>query len=220
MNYLTLTLHQPRETRHPMQNFIADSDAVAREELLSWNILHEESVEYLLFFVDGEIVPYREAISEIESVPEYTLVPIDDSSFYAYVVQETRDEDVRFRTAFARRRLLVVPPIEYTGEGHMRFTVIGDPEDMRSLVNAMPDSITAEIEEVGEYDHRHGTVAGALTDRQFEAVTAAKEVGYYEVPREGSLSEVAEKLGCAESTASNLLRKAESRVMSELVAGR
>lgn len=217
MNYLTLTVHQPRESRHPMQNFIADSDAVAREELLAWNLLHEEGIEYLLFFVDGDIEPYREAIETVGSVPDHTLVPIDDSSFYAYVVQETRESDMQFRAAFARRQLLVVPPIEYTGEGHMRFTVLGDPEDLRSLVEAMPDAITAEIEEVGEYDHRHATIVGALTDRQFEAVTVAAEVGYYEVPREGSLAQVAEQLGCAESTASNLLRKAEARVMTELV---
>ena len=217
MNYLTLVLRQPRETRHPMQNFIADSDAVVREELLSWNLLPGEDVEYLLFFVEGEREPYRDAIAAVDSVPEHTLVPVDDSSFYAYVVQETREADRRFRAAFARRRLLVVPPVEYTSEGHMRFTVVGDPEDMRALVEAVPDAIRVDVEEVGEYDHRRGTVAGALTNRQFEAVCVAAEVGYYEVPRAGSLADVAAELDCAESTASNLLRKAEATVMGNVV---
>lgn len=219
MKYLTLALRQPRATRHPMQNFIADSEAVAREELLAWNLLPGEAVEFVLFYVEGEIDPYREAISGVESVAEYTLVPVDSGSFYAYVTQETRDADRQFREAFARRHLLVVPPVEYTAEGHMRFTVVGDPDDLRALVADLPERIDAEIAEVGDYDRRHATVAGALTDRQFEAASVASALGYYEVPREASLAEVAAELDCAESTASNLLRKAESNIVSRVVDG-
>ncbi|WP_128476052.1 helix-turn-helix domain-containing protein [Halorussus pelagicus] len=217
MKYLTLTLRQPRETRHPMQNFIADSPAVDREELLAWNILREEGVEYVLFYVEGEIDPYRAAMDEVESIPEYTLVPIDSRSFYAYVRQETRETDTDFRSVFARRQLLVVPPIEYTGGGHMRFTLVGAPDDLRTLLGDLPERIAADVEEVGDYDRRHGTVAAGLTDRQFEAASVAAEVGYYEVPREGSLADVAAELDCAESTASNLLRKAEASVMCRVV---
>ena len=217
MKYLTLTVRQPRETRHEMQNFIADSDAVEREELLSWNLLHGEDVEYALFYVEGDVDPYREAIDDVASVADYTLAPIDDESFYAYVRQETREADRRFRAAFARRHLLVVPPIEYTGEGHMRFTVIGESADLQGMVEDLPEGISANVEEIGEYDRRHGTVAGALTDRQFEAASVAGAMGYYEVPKESSLADVAAELECAESTASNLLRKAEARVMSKVV---
>jgi hypothetical protein len=54
-------------------------------------------------------------------------------------------------------------------------------------------------------------------DRQREAITAASEVGYYDVPRTGSVAEVADRLGCAKSTASNHLRKAEARLVGEVV---
>jgi len=200
-----------------MQNFVADSSAVAREELLAWNILREEGVEYVLFYVEGDLDPYRTAMDEVDSIPEYTLAPIDSRSFYAYVQQETRETDTDFRSVFARRELLAVPPVEYTGEGHMRFTLVGAPEDLRTLLDDLPERITADVEEVGDYDRRHGTVAGGLTDRQFEAASVAARVGYYEVPREGSLADVAAELDCAESTASNLLRKAETSVMSRVV---
>jgi len=200
-----------------MQNFVADSSAVAREELLAWNILREEGVEYVLFYVEGDLDPYRAAMDEVDSIPEYTLAPIDSRSFYAYVQQETRETDTDFRSVFARRELLAVPPVEYTGKGHMRFTLVGAPEDLRTLLDDLPERITADVEEVGDYDRRHGTVAGGLTDRQFEAASVAARVGYYEVPREGSLADVAAELDCAESTASNLLRKAETSVMSRVV---
>lgn len=219
MNYLTLTLRQPEATRHPMQNFIAGSEAVEREELLAWNLLHEEPIEYALFYVEGDLDPYRDAISGVESVASFTLTPIDDRSFYAYVRQVTRESDRSFRAAFADRHLLVVPPIEYTGEGHMRFTVVGESADLQALLDDFPDAITATVEEIGEYDRRHGTVAGSLTDRQFEAASVAAELGYYEVPKDATLSDVADRLDCAESTASNLLRTAEAKVMGTVVGG-
>jgi len=47
--------------------------------------------------------------------------------------------------------------------------------------------------------------------------STAVEPGYYAVPRRASLADVADTLGCAGSTASNHLRKAETRVMRRLV---
>jgi predicted DNA binding protein len=73
------------------------------------------------------------------------------------------------------------------------------------------------IEEVSNYDRRHATIAAGVTDRQFEAVSVAVELGYYTVPREVDLGDVADALGCAESTVSNLLRMAEASVMRRLV---
>ncbi len=200
-----------------MQNFVADADAVEREELLAWNLLHGEDVEYALFYVEGDLDPYRDAISGVESVASFTLTPIDDRSFYAYVRQVSRDSDRNFRAAFADRHLLVVPPIEYTGEGDMRFTVVGGSDDLQALLDDFPEAITATVEEIGEYDRRHGTVAGSLTDRQFEAASVAAQLGYYEVPKDAGLSRVADRLDCAESTASTLLRTAEAKVMGRVV---
>lgn len=64
---------------------------------------------------------------------------------------------------------------------------------------------------VGPYDRGVGRT---LTDRQREAVTAAWSAGYYEVPREAGIDEVAGRLDCAVSTASDLLRRAELRMVA------
>jgi predicted DNA binding protein len=52
-----------------------------------------------------------------------------------------------------------------------------------------------------------------LTEKQRGVVEAAHELGYYETPREVSLSEVADELGIAKSTCSEMLHRAEGRVM-------
>ncbi|MFB6160696.1 MAG: helix-turn-helix domain-containing protein [Haloferacaceae archaeon] len=57
-----------------------------------------------------------------------------------------------------------------------------------------------------------------LTDPQREALRTAYELGYFEVPRGASLETVAAELDVAPSSASERLRRAQSRLVRETVA--
>lgn len=215
MKYLDAVLDMPPEFQHPMEEFLRHEDAVEREELLGWNT-SGEGIEYALFYIEGDRDRYGERIDRVDSVRDVTLTPIDDGSFYAYICQETRPEEEAWRAAFVRRSLVVIPPLVYSERG-LRMTVVGASDDLQALLDDLPDPIGVTVEEIGDYDRRHATVAGALTDRQLEAVETAVDLGYYTVPRRAGLADVADALDCAESTASNHLRKAETRVMRRLV---
>ncbi len=52
-----------------------------------------------------------------------------------------------------------------------------------------------------------------LTDRQRRIVQAAIEAGYYHTPRDCSLTELADELGIAKSTASETLHRAEEKII-------
>jgi predicted DNA binding protein len=218
MKYLDATIKFPPEFRHPMERFLRDSEAVHRIEILAWDVT-PGSVEYALAYVDGAIEPYRRRIESVDSIRDATLSPVDGESFHAYVCQETRESDEVWRQAFEDRSLVVVPPVVYDGNG-AGITVVGAPDNIRTLLTKIPDRIPVTVEEVGDYDRRHATIAADMTDRQFEVVSVALEMGYYEVPREAGLADVADALGCAQSTVSNLLRKAEGSVMRRLVGAR
>jgi predicted DNA binding protein len=217
MRYLDVVLDLPPALQHPMEEFLRNQPAIDREELLAWNTSHPE-LEYALFFVEGEIDPYRERIHEVESVQDVTLTPIDEHSFYSYVCQETRPEGEAWRQSFAERNLVVIPPLEYDERG-VRLTIVGESDDLQALLGDLPAGIDVTVEAIGDYDRRHATIAGSLTDRQLEAIEVAVDLGYYAVPRGASLAEVAAELGCAESTASNHLRKAETQVMRRIARG-
>jgi len=58
-----------------------------------------------------------------------------------------------------------------------------------------------------------------LTERQQQLLTAAVERGYYDTPRDCSLTELADALGMAKSTVSETLHRAEERVIKEFIAG-
>lgn len=57
--------------------------------------------------------------------------------------------------------------------------------------------------------------SGNLTSRQSEALTAAFEEGYYKVPRDISLTELAEDLGISRQAASERLRRGTSALLHE-----
>jgi hypothetical protein len=56
-----------------------------------------------------------------------------------------------------------------------------------------------------------------LTDRQLRLVVAAVERGYYDTPRECSLTELAEAEGLAKSTCSETLHRAEEQIVKEFL---
>lgn len=95
----------------------------------------------------------------------------------------------------------------FGAHGSVQLTILGEPDALRGVVDGFPEFV--DVERVGEPRGIGGSLAGRLTARQLEALSVAWELGYYEVPREGSLAEVADSLGCSESAASTLLRKAE-----------
>lgn len=63
------------------------------------------------------------------------------------------------------------------------------------------------------------TVLSHLTDRQKEIIIAAQKNGYYNIPREITMEELARKLGISKATTTEHLQKAENLIISHLVEG-
>lgn len=59
-----------------------------------------------------------------------------------------------------------------------------------------------------------------LTARQRECLIAAQRHGYFEVPRDCTLAELADRLGVDKSTASETIRRATARVVDQFLVGR
>jgi len=57
-----------------------------------------------------------------------------------------------------------------------------------------------------------------LTDRQHEALRIAYERGYFDIPRQASLEDVAEELGITPSSVSERLRRAQTQLIEETIA--
>ena len=77
------------------------------------------------------------------------------------------------------------------------------------------EAATVDVRELSASDGDHAL----LTDRQWEVLRTAADRGYYDSPRGCSTADLAEAVGIAPSTASDILRRAERRVVEGLLAG-
>ena len=195
-----------------MHRYLDEADDARWSKMLTWNVSHEE-LTFALFHVLAERDPYVEALSTVDSVVDFDVTEAAGGGFYVFVREETSRQVRTFQRAFAHEGLLVMPPMTYRPNGELGMTVLGAPEALRSVVAGFPEELSATVDRLGEYDH--GGVGRRLTARQREALRAALDVGYYDVPRSGGVESVADSLDCAPSTASTHLRKAEAHLVRE-----
>ncbi|WP_152663379.1 helix-turn-helix domain-containing protein, partial [Halorubrum saccharovorum] len=109
--------------------------------------------------------------------------------------------------------LPIEEPIAVT-DGRATVDVVGE----RSRLTAFSRRLTGEGVTVGI----EGSDAGrepVLTDAQRGLVLAAVATGYYDTPRECTLTELAESRDLAKSTCSETLHRAEGRVLRRFVDG-
>lgn len=215
MQSVDLTISLPESMQLPTPDY---EGYVVREEVLSWRVRPGEGVVCFLSLVVGDRRRCREVVEGIDAVRRFDVAPIDHDRFYGYAEMDLRDADASLLEPFDDRGLVIVPPIVYEDSSRVRMTALGTEDSLTGLLDGFPDGVEIDVERVGDHDRLSGSLAGRLTRRQFEALSVARELGYFEVPRTASLSAVASELGCSESAASTLLRNAEARLIDAAIA--
>lgn len=99
--------------------------------------------------------------------------------------------------------------------GGASMLVAGD----RERLTAFGERLTAAGATVGVGNGDESESDRALTDAQRDLVLAAVEAGYYDTPRDCTLTELAESREIAKSTCSETLHRAEGRVLRRFVDG-
>lgn len=216
MHSVDVTLHLPAGMRLPVPDAV-DADAVRREELLSWQVHGADGVVAFLSLVHGDPAVARQALNALDAVEFGDVTPVDDDRCYVYVEMAVREAEQPLWAALGAERLVVVPPVVYDDAATVHLTVLGEDDALAGFLDALPGSVDASVDRLSEHRHATGALSGRLTARQFEAVETARDLGYYDVPRSGSLAAVANELDVSESAASTLLRKAERALVDALL---
>ena len=178
---------------------------------LHWNVSGDRLG--LMLYAEGDDEAFREEMRRAPAVLDFEVVPTGGDGFYAYLRNELNALSRRLFGAFTRGSLLVLPPLEYGGDGSTTFSVFGPTEELQAAIEAVPHPFEVTVGAVGGMGATPGLVESSLSPRQREAVGVAIEVGYYDVPREGDYETIAARMGCAPSTAAEHLRKAESKIL-------
>ncbi|RRJ30357.1 helix-turn-helix domain-containing protein [Halocatena pleomorpha] len=221
MKYVRCALRFSESMIHPIHRFIEDHDAMVKDQLLYGN--RTNAVDSFLFYGEGKMDAYASALDRVPQIRDYEVTPIsttesDVETFYAYVKQGPNETDERLFGAFTRDGVITASPVEFLADGSARLTVVGGSTALSSALDAVPDGVHVDIDRIGEYDRYEGVFDPNLTDRQYNALLTAFETGYYELPRQGSIAEIADKMDCSTATASEHIRKAERKIIERFVA--
>lgn len=216
MKSLRCILNFNDEAMHPVHRYATDDAAILREYFLHAHRA-DEGPDTLLFYFEGDRTAYASALDAIDQVKEYEINSVRTDAHYAFIREETREFDTELEAAFDKPGVLIMPPIEFRGDGTALLTVVGKSEAVQSAIEEVPAAVDVEVTQIGDFDTMSTVPATDLTSRQREAIETAFEIGYYDVPRTGSIAKVAEEINCTPGTASELLRKAERTAIKTLI---
>lgn len=203
------------ETLHPVHQFEIEHDEFHGSELLHWNPTLSET-NSLIFRVRGDPDAYNEILESRDDTLSYTIAPIGENVFYCGVRERLTERDQLYVDAFVDQTAVVVPPICYNQDGTIDVTLVGSISAVEGVLSGLPDDIQVNIRTITDYRRHVPGEFDMLTARQRKAIEAAVNCGYYRSPREGQISDVADVLDIANSTAAEHLRKAEAKVMEQV----
>jgi predicted DNA binding protein len=125
----------------------------------------------------------------------------------------------------AEHDCLLLPPLRYERGGKVVRIVTLDPANMTRFYRDVQESFQVEVRSKREIDAISQeepmlsveSLVPDLSTRQREAVRMAWEAGYYEIPRETTTADLADRMGIDRRTFEEHLRLAERKFVGTLV---
>jgi len=196
---------------HPLHRQITGGESITRAELLTWSPTEDATT---LLWCDGDRTATERAVGRIDSLVDSAVIEDADGT-YAFLRQDDYEFPAAVLDAVAGARVVFIPPVAFLETGDIRFEAVGEAAALSAFHDELAELGEIAIERVAEFERSRSP--SRLTDRQRAALDAAVSVGYYELPREGTVADVAAILGCSTSTAGELVRKAEAAVLRNYV---
>lgn len=213
VKHVRLTVRVDPDEAPEFITYLLESSAVTEARALDWNRADPETTTYL-YAIDGDVHGFADAARETPGVEAVTLSAVAEPPSYAMIT--VRDDEVPTYdvvwAALARAGLLVRRPLVYR-DGRIHGHMVGDAPALQAVLDEFPDGIDARLDEIGRFPSARANPASKLSERQWEAIEAAVDLGYYDRPRRATHEDVADRLGCAPNTASQHLQDAEAKLV-------
>lgn len=166
----------------------------------------DDSVDAIEEAIDAD--PNVDAVDIVDEVDAEALVRVEWQADSHGLLDTLAESDVVLLDGVGSGR---------SWEFQLRFA---DHEDMAAFYRQCADrDISVTLERVhNPADPEDLGLDFSLTDVQRETLLAAKETGYFEVPRESSLVDLAEQLGVSDTAASQRLRRGIATLVTATLA--
>jgi predicted DNA binding protein len=163
-----------------------------------------------LIQVAGDIRGVRNAMGRHEGITSLAVLRANEDE--ALVQFDTTEPLLLFS---AREAGLPIEPPVWIEDGEATLEVTAPHDRLSALGEAFEEfGLRYTVESVSDALDPEAL----LTDRQRRVLRRAVERGYYDTPRECTLTDLAGELGVAKSTLSEVLHRAEGRVLKRAVA--
>ena len=214
VRYFTLVLRPARGLVHPVDDALAAVSGVTRETLRSAGT-RPDGTGMLFYRLRGDPTAL-DVLTEHPDVLFCDTVGTDEELFSLYAQVRVDESTMMLDECALTHGLIIDPPVVFAGQDGLRLTVVGTPEMVRQAMEHLPTDVGCSVERLGGADDDR-LLLSALTDRQREVIETAFDLGYYEIPRRTTHEEIAGTLDLSGSTVDEHLRKAEARLMEQLL---
>lgn len=212
MRYVTFVARPTEGYFHPVDRALLDDPDVTPEAVHHVEPLSDGTIA-MVARVSGDPRRYREILAESDDVLDFAVSAASDEGIgYSRIVPNDLTAALfehQRTTAF-----VVEMPIEYTGDGGQRYTVVGSEDRAFGDELQPPEGVDVTIESVGPYRPNTETLFASLTTRERSVLRTAIERGYYENPRQATQRDLAGELDISPSAVGKHLRNIEARVFS------
>ncbi len=111
----------------------------------------------------------------------------------------------------------LLPPLGFR-DGKLKISFIGNEETITKFLEKMDNyGVKYHVILMTNANFRSDSPLSNLTEKQRDAITAAFKLGYYDIPRQMNSARIAEALNMGNSTLGEHLRKAEKRLLKEIL---
>lgn len=153
--------------------------------------------------------------------PEQILSDLDNHpSLLSYSIMERSPNQIILNTitrdqflliSIVKNMILVDLPVPVSN-GVAEFTVSSTRENIDLFIADLENrGLQVEIKTIGNYSQ--DSLAQILTPRQYEVYQTAKDCGYYNSPRQITLTELAQEMDVAKSSLSTMLQRIHSKLL-------
>jgi HTH DNA binding domain len=116
--------------------------------------------------------------------------------------------------------ILCEKPPEFVGVNRMKVSLVGQDAELQKFLDyAEEQKMFPRVLRLGSLKPQSDTIFSDLSPKQRQSVLTAYSMGYYDIPRRISSTDLAKLLKVDKSTLAEHLRKAERRILTATLAG-
>ena len=214
MRYVSLILDPP--STGSSEIYSGEEPNVVRDRIYQYTMVDGDTVVMLSRF-RGNLNHARVVLETSPKILTYDLVKTGCEEGLAYVHCKATDPIKSLIESLESHELILDLPIKFRSNGRIQVTLIATGETLQKIVADIPDSIRVTLNETGEFPSSSQSIDNSLTDRQTEVLRIAVENGYYKVPRQTTINDLATELDISSATLGEHLQKIEARIITKAV---